>query len=101
MRSTTKQTVQEITDCFTGADGGIQFAQFKGFLEVMDERAAKGDAAAQQVLGVMERINRMLKVPAEMARKPINPARQRKKGPVSRVDEDPLGYPGDGVARFD
>ena len=46
MRATTQAALQQITDCFTGADGGVQFARLRVTLHELDLQAVDGDQAA-------------------------------------------------------
>ena len=44
MREQIKTAVSNITDTFTGADGGAKFVAFKAAIEEMDRQASAGDA---------------------------------------------------------
>jgi hypothetical protein len=57
-----KVTVDKIMDVFTGADGGVDFSKFCLFINAMDERAVKGDKAAQQVLEQLRRFHRLVNI---------------------------------------
>jgi hypothetical protein len=54
--------IQRITDVFTGADGGVCFVALCAFLSRM---AAEGSPASRQVVQVVERFARMLRMVEE------------------------------------
>jgi len=56
------EAFNEITDCFTGADGGGEFVRLQCFLEEFEKRAAAGDEAADKVLGAVYQFARLIRV---------------------------------------
>lgn len=52
--------MQNILDCFSGADGGGRFVLLMSLYAEMQKRAAKGDAAAQEVVAVVARMSRLI-----------------------------------------
>ena len=65
MRGTIKANLDNITDCFTGADGGVRFALLLGLVRELDAQASAGDAAAQKVLDVLTQFSRLSDVAAK------------------------------------
>ena len=53
---------EAITDCFTGADGGLEFIRLQSLLEEMEKRANAGDEAADKVLGAVYQMARLIQV---------------------------------------
>ena len=53
---------EAIVDCFTGADGGLEFIRLQSLLEEMEKRANAGDQAADKVLGAVYQMARLIKV---------------------------------------
>lgn len=51
-----------ITDCFTGADGGLEFIRLQSLLEEMEKRANAGDQAADKVLCAVYQMARLIQV---------------------------------------
>lgn len=61
MTEKTKKALDNILDCFGGADGGASFVRLKWFLEDLDERQ-ETDPVAEQILEVMFRFSRLIDV---------------------------------------
>ena len=62
MRVQTQADFDNILDCFTGADGGVRFAQLLALVRELDTRAAVGDSAAQRVLNTLGQLSRLIDV---------------------------------------
>jgi hypothetical protein len=62
VRTYTKNCLDNITDTFTGADGGISFIKLKSLVEAMDQKAETGDIAAEQLIGILIKFNNLIKV---------------------------------------
>lgn len=62
MRPNTAKEFRRILDCFSGADGGASFWATRQLVELMDERAAKGDKAAEGVIGVLHQFAQIVKI---------------------------------------
>lgn len=56
------EAFNEIMDCFTGADGGVEFTNLKWFLEEFDKRAKSGDLAATKILEVVYQFHKLIKI---------------------------------------
>jgi len=54
--------VEQITDVFTGADGGGSFVTFCALLRELDQRALAGDAAAKQMTDIVRQFSRLTKL---------------------------------------
>ena len=57
-----KAAMDDILDVMAGADGGVGFMRLCVFINGMDERAKKGDEAAQQVLEQVRRFRRLINI---------------------------------------
>ena len=55
-------SLEYITDILSGDDGGVPFIHFKTFVDALGERADKGDKAAHQVLEVIYRFEKLIRV---------------------------------------
>ena len=53
---------EEITDCFTGTDGGIGFVKLQRLIEDMNRQADTGDKAAEQIINFVHQFSRLIKV---------------------------------------
>lgn len=53
---------EEITDCFTGTDGGIGFIKLQRLIEDMNRQADTGDESAKQIIDFVTRFARLIKV---------------------------------------
>jgi hypothetical protein len=65
MKTTNQKLDQDfgaIVDCFTCADGGLEFIRLQSLLEEMEKRANAGDQAADKVLGAVYQMARLIKV---------------------------------------
>ncbi len=51
-----------LLDVFSGADGGVDFAMLKGFIDQLKQQAAEGDKAAEQILDIQTRYIRLVKM---------------------------------------
>jgi hypothetical protein len=63
--SQAKKTLLNLTDVFTGADGGVDFVKVREFIYEMARRADLGDADALKVLGVMYSFERLVELGKE------------------------------------
>lgn len=58
-----KNAVNNITDVFTGADGGGNFVDFyHSFLPEFERRALNGDKASEEIIRVVTRFSKLLEV---------------------------------------
>lgn len=67
MRDTTKQAIDNIMDVFTGADGGVDFVMFKGFIETLDYQAQQDsnpslNISSNKILEVLFRFSKLLDI---------------------------------------
>jgi hypothetical protein len=62
MRAKTKESHDVIMDVIGGSNGGVDFVHYLNFLNVMDDRAAKGDKAAEQVVDIMVKYSRLIQL---------------------------------------
>lgn len=62
MRPETDRHINNILDCFTGADGGVAFFKLKVLLEDLDAQAAAGDVPAGQLIGIVTAFSRLIDV---------------------------------------
>lgn len=56
----TKEAFDNITDTFTGGNGGVRFLKVKFLIEEMDKRSESGDADAHQIIRVIEQFSRLI-----------------------------------------
>ena len=54
--------LRSITECFTGADGGISFLKFKVFVETLEEQYIGGDYKAGEVLNIVSKFNQLIEI---------------------------------------
>lgn len=57
-----KEAFDYITETFGGADGGLRFLKLRAMLECMDRQAAAGDTVSDDVILIMRRFERLIKV---------------------------------------
>ena len=57
-----KRDLENIMDCFSGADGGIKFARAKFALEEFEAQAKDGDKSSEILLEIVGRFSRLLDV---------------------------------------
>lgn len=57
-----KEDIDNIMDCFTGADGGLKFARAKFALEAFEAQASEGDSSAKIILEIVRRFSNLLDV---------------------------------------
>jgi len=62
-----KKSVRKIMDMFTGADGGVNYVHFKVLLEAMEQKALSGDKAAEQIIELIYRFERLIDVSNKIA----------------------------------
>jgi hypothetical protein len=55
-------SLEYITDVLSGDEGGIPFLKFKMFVDALGGRADNGDKSAEQVLEVVYRFEKMIRV---------------------------------------
>lgn len=69
-----KERLETVLDTFSGADGGVVYAQFLGMLTELDRKAAEGDAASQELVKVVIRMGRLIKAaqPAPIANRRLD-----------------------------
>jgi hypothetical protein len=61
MKSSLYQSqLENILDCFTGADGGVSFMNLKILLEDMERQEAEGDEMASEVLKQFSNFSRLI-----------------------------------------
>ncbi len=68
--ATCKEFLTDLTDIFTGADGGGEFIHLRSNLESIFTQADNGDDASIQLVQYIERFHHLIKHLA--GRKPIN-----------------------------
>ena len=51
-----------LLDVFSGADGGVDFAMLRGFIDQLKDQAAGGDKAAEQILDIQTRYIRLVRM---------------------------------------
>jgi hypothetical protein len=62
LRPKTKESLQNILDCMTGADGGVRILKLKCFLETFDAMATIGDDAAEEIVLILHRFSKMIDI---------------------------------------
>lgn len=62
MNEKLKEAINDIMDTFAGADGGISFVNLRSILENMDKEAGNGNLSAQEILEVVYRFHRLVKM---------------------------------------
>lgn len=55
-----KKAFDKITDCFSCADGGLQFVKMKSLIEEMARQADAGDEPARMVMDVMNKFAKLI-----------------------------------------
>jgi len=60
MREKTKKSFDDISDIFTGEDGGVSFIKLKQFVEEFDKKAANGDEAARQIIDIVTNFSKLV-----------------------------------------
>lgn len=56
---------QEITDTFSGTDGGVRFVRFRIFLENLERQSLNYDPAADEILDIVKRFDRLIQIANE------------------------------------
>jgi uncharacterized protein with NAD-binding domain and iron-sulfur cluster len=64
-----EKSLLNMVDLFTGADGGVDFINFRTFLESMEKGASNGDNAAEQLMLLFYRFEKMIDISKELGRK--------------------------------
>lgn len=62
MRKETAEAIAKVMDMYTGADGGIGYVKFRALVEILDAKAAAGDAASIQLIDIIRRYARLVDV---------------------------------------
>ena len=57
---TVKENLDNILDCFGGADGGISFVNFKFTLEALEIQSNNGDENAKEILLLVDRFSTLI-----------------------------------------
>ncbi len=57
-----KAELNNIMDCFTGADGGVTFFKVKCGLEDLEKQGKKGDIEAREILKTVTRFSQLINV---------------------------------------
>lgn len=60
MRPSTEVAFNNITDCFSGADGGGAFIMTREMIANLDKMAKDGDLKAEQVIEIVIRMSRLI-----------------------------------------
>jgi len=60
MRDETKKDIDNIVDCFTGADGGIRFAMFLGAVDIIDKQAKNEDQSSKELIKIITRFSSLI-----------------------------------------
>lgn len=55
-------SINNILDCFGGADGGVGFARLKILVEQLEKQADAGDDNAERVIQVVHQFSRLIDV---------------------------------------
>ena len=58
----TQKAFDNLLDTFSGADGGIRFVRFSGFLQELDLRASNGDQAAKELVNMVHCMSRLIDI---------------------------------------
>lgn len=58
--SDTREAFNNITDCFSGADGGVAFIMTKSMIEQLVRQAEAGDDKARQTIEVVHQMSRLI-----------------------------------------
>lgn len=61
-RPKTKKAFDNITDTFTGADGGVSFINLRFFIEGLDAKASEGDAESEEILQIMKQFSMLIDI---------------------------------------
>jgi hypothetical protein len=61
-RPETKAAMINFVDVFAGSDGCVDFFNLSCFIDDIDDKAQNGDDAAQQLIDVVLRFNRLIGV---------------------------------------
>ena len=55
-----QKQLENIMDCFTGADGGVSFMNLKLLLDEMERQELNGDTDASEVLRIFSNFSRLI-----------------------------------------
>ena len=55
-----QKQLENIMDCFTGADGGVSFMNLRLLLEQMERQENEGDEMASDVLKIFSNFSRLI-----------------------------------------
>ena len=58
----TKEYLDNILDCFGGADGGVSFAKFRYAVEDLEKQAMGGDVSAKRIIEVVRQFSKLINV---------------------------------------
>lgn len=61
-RPETQVDVENILDCFSGADGGASFLALCSLIRHMDKQAVAGDEGAIKIIGIVNRFAKLIDV---------------------------------------
>jgi hypothetical protein len=61
-----KLYLDELTDCFSGADGGVTFINLRELLKGYAQQAREGDPAAQRLLEIFRQFSNLVYIAKNM-----------------------------------
>ena len=59
------EAFQEITNTFSGTDGGVRFVRFRVFLESLETQSLNYDPAADKILDIVKHFSKLIQVANE------------------------------------
>jgi hypothetical protein len=62
MKTEHKQAFDNITDTFTGSDGGVKFLMFKVMLESLSYQSLNGDKEAEQIMNIVVQFSKLIDI---------------------------------------
>jgi hypothetical protein len=57
MRPGLQQEIRNITEVFSGSDGGVRYMKFRAAMEAIDQQAANGNEAASEIIEIVRRFS--------------------------------------------
>ena len=63
------ESVQNLLDIFTGADGGVQYVLLLDALHLMEQQSEQGDEGAKEILEMVVRFNKLVQLLSGKERK--------------------------------
>ena len=58
----TKEYLDNVLDCFGGADGGVSFVKFRYAVEDLEKQAMGGDVSAKRIIEVVRQFSKLINV---------------------------------------